>query len=256
MEAEVSTQIGAELYERSEDRTAQRNGYRTRTWDTRVGTVELRVPKIAPGSYFPSLLEPRRRAERALAAVIQEAYVKGISTRKVDDLVRALGMDGISRSEVSRVCKELDKEVEAFLTRPVEGEHPYVWLDATFHKVREGGRVIPMATVVAVGVNTDGWRQVLGIATGPSEDHAFWTAFLRSLLRRGLKGVSPFVICEAWNGNEREFIYQVKPEGGQALIRPIAQMIDEHEIHLAKKKGERVLLSLNTANELMAGYYS
>jgi len=156
MDAEVSNQIGAGLYERSGDRVAHRNGYRIRTWDTRVGTVELRVPKVAPGTYFPSLLEPRRRAERALAAVIQEAYVKGISTRKVDDLVRALGMDGISRSEVSRICKELDREVDAFLNRPIEGEHPYVWLDATFHKVREGGRVVPMATVVAVRVNTDG----------------------------------------------------------------------------------------------------
>ena len=199
MDAEVSTQIGAELYERTEERTAQRNGYRTRTWDTRVGTVELRVPKIAPGTYFPALLEPRRRAERALAAVIQEAYVKGISTRKVDDLVRALGMDGVSKSEVSRICKALDSEVEAFLSRPIEGEHPYVWLDATFHKVREGGRVVPMATVVAVGVNTEGWRQVLGIAAGPSEDHAFWTAFLRSLIRRGLKGVV-LVVSDAHEG--------------------------------------------------------
>ena len=199
MDTEVSTQIGAERYERNEGRVAHRNGYRTRTWDTRVGTVELRIPKITPGTYFPSLLEPRRRAERALAAVIQEAYVKGISTRKVDDLVRALGMDGISKSEVSRICKELDREVEAFLCRPLEGEHPYVWLDATFHKVREGGRVIPMATVVAVGVSTEGWRQVLGVAAGPSEDHAFWTSFLRSLVRRGLKGVV-LVISDAHEG--------------------------------------------------------
>ena len=199
MDAEVSTQIGAELYERTEDRTAHRNGYRTRTWDTRVGTVELRVPKVAPGSYFPSLLEPRRRAERALAAVITEAYVKGISTRKVDDLVRALGMDGISKSEVSRICKALDAEVEAFRHRSIEGEHPYVWLDATYHKVREGGRVVSLATVVAIGVNTQGWRQVLGVEVGPSEDQAFWTAFLRSLLRRGLKGVV-LVISDAHTG--------------------------------------------------------
>lgn len=199
MEGEVSTQIGAELYERTDTRTAHRNGFRTRTWDTRVGTVELQVPKVVPGTYFPSLLEPRRRAEQALAAVIQEAYVKGISTRKVDDLVRALGMDGISKSEVSRICKALDAEVEAFLSRPIEGEHPYVWLDATFHKVREGGRVISMATVVAVGVNTEGWRQVLGIAAGPSEDHAFWTSFLRSLIRRGLKGVA-LVISDGHEG--------------------------------------------------------
>ena len=199
MDAEVSTQIGAELYERTEDRTAQRNGYRSRTWDTRVGTVELRVPKIAPGSYFPALLEPRRRAERALAAVIQEAYVKGISTRKVDDLVRALGMDGISKSEVSRICKALDGEVTAFRSRPIEGEHPYVWLDATYHKVREAGRVVSMATVVAVGVTTDGWRQVLGVDVGASEDQAFWTAFLRSLVRRDLKGVV-LVISDAHEG--------------------------------------------------------
>jgi len=199
MDAEVSTRIGAELYERTEDRTAHRNGYRTRTWDTRVGTIELQVPKIAPGSYFPSLLEPRRRAEKALAAVIQEAYVKGISTRKVDDLVRAMGMEGISKSEVSRICKELDAQVEAFRSRPIEGEHPYVWLDATYHKVREAGRVRSMATVVAVGVNTEGWRQVLGIDVGPSEDHAFWTAFLRSLIRRGLKGVV-LVISDAHEG--------------------------------------------------------
>jgi len=189
MDTEVSSQIGAELYERTDARTAHRNGYRTRTWDTRVGTIELQVPKIAPGSYFPSLLEPRRRAEKALAAVIQEAYVKGISTRKVDDLVRALGMEGISKSEVSRICKALDAEVEAFRTRPIEGEHPYIWIDATYHKVREAGRVVSMATVVAIGVSSEGWRQVLGCDVGPSEDQAFWTAFLRSLVRRGLKGV-------------------------------------------------------------------
>ena len=202
MDAEVSSQIGAELYERTDARTAHRNGYRTRTWDTRVGTVELRVPKIAPGSYFPALLEPRRRAERALAAVVQEAYVKGISTRKVDDLVRALGIDGISRSEVSRICKDLDREVEAFRSRPIEGEHPYLWVDATYHKVREAGRVVSMATVVAVGVTTDGWRQVLGVDVGPSEDHAFWTAFLRSLVRRGLRGVV-LVVSDAHEGLKR-----------------------------------------------------
>src|SRR6266498_4120250 len=199
METEVSGQIGAGPYERSSGRTAYRNGYRTRTWDTRVGTIELKIPKVTAGTYFPSLLEPRRRVERALHAVVCEAYVKGISTRKVDDLVRALGMDGISRSEVSRICKELDREVEAFLSRPIDGEHPYVWLDATFHKVREAGRVISMATVVAVGVNTEGWRQVLGVDVGPSEDQTFWTAFLRSLVRRGLRGVV-LVVSDAHEG--------------------------------------------------------
>jgi putative transposase len=199
METEVSSQIGAGPYERSSTRSAYRNGYRTRTWDTRVGTIELKIPKVTAGTYFPSLLEPRRRAEKALHAVIVEAYVKGISTRKVDDLVRALGMDGISRSEVSRICKVLDEDVKGFLARPIEGVYPYLWLDATFHKIREGGRVISVATVVAVGVSEAGHRSVLGVDTGPSEDHSFWTAFLRSLVRRGLKGVR-LVVSDAHEG--------------------------------------------------------
>src|SRR6266542_2733282 len=189
METKVSSQISATPYERSSGRTAYRNGYRTRTWDTRVGTIELKIPKVTAGTYFPSLLEPRRRAEKALHAVVCEAYVKGVSTRKVDDLVRALGMDGISRSEVSRICKALDEDVKTFLHRGFEGSYPYLWLDATFHKMREGGRVISVATVVAVGVSDAGHRSVLGVDTGPSEDHSFWVAFLRSLVRRGLKGV-------------------------------------------------------------------
>src|SRR5215211_858873 len=156
MDTEVSSQIGAAPYERSSSRSAYRNGYRTRTWDTRVGTIELKIPKVSAGSYFPSLLEPRRRAEKALHAVIVEAYVKGVSTRKVDDLVRALGIDGISRSEVSRICKVLDAEVEAFRTRPIDEPCPYRWVDATFHKVREAGRVVSVATVVAIGVTEQG----------------------------------------------------------------------------------------------------
>jgi putative transposase len=202
METEVSSQIGAAPYERSSSRTAYRNGYRTRTWDTRVGTIELRIPKVSAGTYFPSLLEPRRRAEKALQAVVVEAYVKGVSTRKVDDLVKALGIDGISRSEVSRICKVLDEDVKAFLARPIEGEHPYVWLDATFHKIREGGRVVPVATVVAIGVSQAGHRSVLGCDTGPAEDHAFWLAFLRSLVRRGLRGAR-LVISDAHEGLRR-----------------------------------------------------
>jgi putative transposase len=199
METEVSTQIGAAPYERTEARKAYRNGYRTRTWDTRVGTIELKIPKLTAGTYFPSLLEPRRRAERALHAVICEAYVKGVSTRKVDDLVRALGIDGISKSEVSRICKSLDAEVEAFRTRAIEEEFPYVWLDATYHKVRETDRVISVANVVAVGCNTAGERRVLGTEVGPAEDEAFWTAFLRSLVKRGLKGVQ-LVISDSHTG--------------------------------------------------------
>lgn len=199
METEVSAQIGAAPYERSPERIAYRNGYRTRRWDTRVGTIELKIPKVTAGAYFPSLLEPRRRAEKALHAVVVEAYVKGVSTRKVDDLVRALGIDGISRSEVSRICKVLDTEVRGFLARPIETECPYVWLDATFHKVREAGRVISVATVVAIGVTTTGERTVLGASTGPSEDHQFWVAFLRSLIKRGLRGVR-LVISDAHEG--------------------------------------------------------
>jgi putative transposase len=199
METEVSSQIGAAPYERSSERIAYRNGYRTRRWDTRVGTIELKIPKVTAGVYFPSLLEPRRRAEKALHAVVVEAYVKGVSTRKVDDLVRALGIDGISRSEVSRICKALDEEVRAFLGRAIQEPCPYLWLDATFHKVRETGRVVSVATVVAIGVTEQGDRTVLGAATGPSEDHQFWTSFLRSLVKRGLKGVR-LVISDAHEG--------------------------------------------------------
>jgi len=200
MESEVAGLIGAERHERSGDRTAYRNGSRTRTWDTRVGTIELAIPKVTPGSYFPSLLQPRRRAEHALAAVVQEAYVHGVSTRKVDDLVKALGIDGLSKSEVSRICAELDTVVTAFRTRPLTGEHRYLWVDATYHKVRVDGRVTSQATVVAIGINSlTGDRQVLGIDVGPSEDRAFWTAFLRSLVKRGLKGVH-LIVSDAHEG--------------------------------------------------------
>ena len=199
MEAEVAASIGAERHERTGDRTAYRNGSRTRTWDTRVGTIELAIPKVTPGSYFPSLVQPRRRAEHALLAVVQEAYVHGVSTRKVDELMKALGLDGVSKSEVSRICAELDPLVEAFRTRPLVGAHPYVWVDATYHKVRVDGHVTSQATVVAVGVTAEGERQVLGIDVGPSEDRAFWTAFLRSLVKRGLKGVR-LVISDAHVG--------------------------------------------------------
>ena len=199
METEVAGLIGADRHERSGDRTAYRNGYRTRTWDTRVGTIELAIPKVRPGTYFPSRLQPRRRAEHALLAVVQEAYVHGVSTRKVDDLMKALGLDGMSKSEVSRICGELDTVVAAFRTRPLTGEHRYLWVDATYHKVRVDGRVISQATVVAVGVTTDGERQVLGVDVGPSEDRAFWTAFLRSLVTRGLHGVR-LVISDAHEG--------------------------------------------------------
>jgi putative transposase len=190
MEMEVEEHVGAGRHERSPSRTGQRNGYRERSWDTRVGTVELKVPRVRDSSYFPSLLEPRRKAERALAAVVQEAYVHGVSTRKVDELVKALGMTGISKSRVSELCKELDEEVECFRNRPLEGCYPYVWVDATYVKARQDGRVASTAVVIAVGVNGEsGEREVLGLDVGPSEDGAFWTSFLRSLVARGLSGV-------------------------------------------------------------------
>jgi transposase-like protein len=199
METEVAGLIGAERHERTADRTAFRNGHRLRTWDTRMGTIELAIPEVRPGTYFPSLLQPRRRAEHALLAVVQEAYVHGVSTRKVDDLVRALGVDGISKSEVSRICGELDTAVTAFRTRAITGEHRYVWLDATYHKVRVDGRVVSQATVVAIGVTSEGERQVLGVDVGPSEERVFWTAFLRGLVKRGLTGVR-LVISDAHTG--------------------------------------------------------
>lgn len=190
MEMEVEEHVGAGRHERSAGRVGQRNGYRERAWDTRVGTVELKVPRVRDGGYFPSLLEPRRRAERALAAVVQEAYVHGVSTRKVDELVKALGMTGISKSRVSELCEELDEEVERFRNRPLEGSYPYVWVDATYVKVRQDGRVVSVAVVIAVGVKLQsGEREVLGLDVGPGEDGAFWSAFLRSLVARGLRGV-------------------------------------------------------------------
>lgn len=199
MELEVSQQLGAERYERTADRTGQRNGYRERPWDTRVGTIELKVPKVREGSYYPSLLDPRKRAERALVAVVQEAYVQGVSTRRVDDLVQALGMNGISKSQVSRLCQELDSEVERFRTRKLEGDYPYVWLDATFVKVRENSRVVSQAVVIAIAVRSTGEREVLGLDVGPSEEGAFWTQFLRGLVARGLSGVK-LVISDAHGG--------------------------------------------------------
>ena len=189
MEAEVRARTGAAHGVRDPGRQVRRNGYRERGWETRVGRIGLAIPKLRKGSYFPSFLEPRRTAERALTAVIQEAYVHGVSTRAVGDLVRARGGTGISKSEVSRLVEEIDGRVNAFLTRPLEGEWPYVWIDATYVKAREAGRIVSTATIIAVGVNTDGRREVLGVATGPSEAETFWKGFLRSLADRGLRGV-------------------------------------------------------------------
>ena len=199
MEAEVEARTGAAKGTRSPLREVQRNGYRDRDWDTRAGRIALEIPKLRKGSYLPSFLEPRRTAEKALVAVIQEAYVHGVSTRSVDDLVKAMGAGGMSKSQVSRLCADIDERVSAFLDRPLEGAWPYLWLDATYVKVREGGRIISRAVIIAVAVNEDGKREVLGIATGPSEAETFWTDFLRSLADRGLRGVK-LVIADDHKG--------------------------------------------------------
>jgi putative transposase len=199
MNLEVEALTGAPAGTRSPDRLTHRNGYRERAWDTRAGRIDLAIPKLRKGSYFPAFLEPRRTAEKALTAVIQEAYVHGISTRSVDDLVKAMGMTGISKSQVSRLCEEIDERVNAFLARPIEGEWPYLWIDATYLKTREAGRIVSTAVILAVGVNSDGRREVLGIATGASEAEPFWTAFLRSLADRGLRGVK-LVIADDHKG--------------------------------------------------------
>ena len=199
MELDVEGKTGAGYGEKSAERLAQRNGYRDRLWETRAGAVELRIPKLRTGSYFPGFLEPRRLAEKALTAVVQEAYVHGVSTRSVDDLVKAMGMTGISKSQVSRLCEEIDEKVKAFLNRPLEGDWPYLWIDATYLKVRQSGRIVSVAVIVAVGVNSDGRREVLGMAIGPSEAEPFWTEFLRQLARRGLRGVK-LVISDAHEG--------------------------------------------------------
>jgi putative transposase len=199
MELDVEGLCAAAHGERSDERENWRNGYRDRAWETRAGTIPLRIPKLRRGSYFPAFLEPRRAAEKALAAVVQEAYVQGVSTRSVDELVKALGMSGISKSQVSRLCEEIDERVHAFLERPLEGDWPYLWIDATYVKVRQAGRIVSVAVIIAVAVNTEGRREVVGMSIGPSEAETFWTAFLRSLMRRGLRGVK-LVISDAHHG--------------------------------------------------------
>src|SRR3712207_2959083 len=199
MEAEVAELIGAELGERRpEDRATRRNGYRSRRWDTRAGEIDLQIPKLRQGSYFPSFLQPRKRSEQALVSVVQQAYVCGVSTRRVDQLVESLGLR-VSKSEVSRICAGLDDQVEAFRSRPLEGRYPYLFVDAKVEKVRDGGRVRRKCVVIAHGVHETGRKEIIGLDVGAAATEAFWTEFLRGLVARGLLGVQ-LVISDAHQG--------------------------------------------------------
>ncbi|WCM28582.1 IS256 family transposase [Sphingomonas sp. QA11] len=239
MELEVGGLTGAAYGEKDAERVVQRNGYRERDWETRAGTVELRIPKLRKGSYFPGFLEPRRLAEKALTAVIQEAYIQGISTRSVDDLVQAMGGAGISKSQVSRLCEEIDERVHTFLDRPIEGDWPYIWIDATYLKVRQAGRIVSVAVIIAVGVNSDGRREVLGMDIGASEAATFWTAFLRKLTRRGLRGVKLVisdahegikaavsqVLCASWQRCRVHFMRNALAHAGKAQRRVVSAFV-------------------------------
>ena len=202
MQSEVTSLVGAAPGERTDRRTTHRNGYRERMWSTRVGDIELHIPKLLEGSYFPSFLEPRRRAERALISVIQEAYVQGVSTRKVDRLCRQMGLDLVDKSFVSRLSKGIEEDVQAFKSRQLEAEFPYVFVDARYEKVRQEGRVVSLAVMVAVGVRSDGHREILGFETGMGERYRLWRDFLEGMLQRGLRGVM-LVVSDAHEGLKR-----------------------------------------------------
>src|SRR6201996_1891767 len=199
METDVEGLIGAGRYERGGERTTWRNGHRDRVFDTRLGSLQLRIPKLRQGSYFPPFLEARKVSEKALIAVIQEAWIGGVSTRRVDALVQATGLSGISKSQVSKLCKDIDDRVNAFLDRPIDGEWPYLWLAATYLNVRDGGRIVSVAAIIAVAVTTEGRREIIGLGIGPSEAEPFWSTFLKGLVKRGLRGVK-LVISDAHDG--------------------------------------------------------
>jgi putative transposase len=241
MEMDAENLCAAAYGERSPERLNSRNGYRERLWETRAGSVDLKIPKLRKGSYFPGFLEPRRTAEKALAAVIQEAYIQGVSTRSVDELVKAMGMSGISKSQVSRLCAEIDERVNAFLTRPIEGDWPYLWIDATYLKVREAGRIVSVAVIIAVAVNTDGVREVLGMAIGPSEAEPFWTSFLRSLTRRGLRGVK-LVISDAHEGLKAAAAKVLKATWQRCRVHFLRNAL----AHAGKGQRQVVLALINT----------
>ena len=242
MEFEIEQRTGAAYGERTEDRTNSRNGYRERLWETRAGSIELQIPKLRKGSYFPGFLEPRRTAEKALVAVVQEAYIQGVSTRSVDDLVKAMGMTGISKSQVSRLCEEIDERVNAFLKRPIEGDWPYLWIDATYVKVRSAGRIISVAVIIAIAVNTDGVREVLGVEVGPSEAEPFWTEFLRSLSRRGLRGVK-LVISDAHLGLKAAIAKVFKATWQRCKVHFMRNAL----AHAGNGQRQMVLALINTA---------
>ena len=263
LETEVSAQVGANRYERSSERSTQRNGYRSRRWDTPVGTMDLQIPKLRTGSFFPVWLEPRRRAERALVAVVAEAYVHGVSTRKVEALVQSLGIAGLSKSEVSRLCAVLDEQVQAFRTRRLDAEYPYVWLDARFEHVREGGQVRHMAVIGAYGLRADGVREVLGISVGMSEHTVLWREFLQDLIGRGLRGVQ-LVISDAqlglkaavrevfvgasWQRCTVHFVRNVEarvPKGQQQMVSALVRSIFQQE------SGDTARSRLRTVCELL-----
>jgi putative transposase len=241
MEMDAEGLCAAAYGARSPERANSRNGYRERLWQTRAGSVDLKIPKLRKGSYFPGFLEPRRAGEKALAAVIQEAYIQGVSTRSVDDLVKAMGMTGISKSQVSRLCADIDERVNAFLDRPIEGDWPYLWIDATYMKVREAGRIVSVAVIIAVGVNTDGVREVLGMAVGPSEAEPFWTAFLRSLMRRGLRGVK-LVIADSHEGLKAAAAKVLKATWQRCKVHFLRNAL----AHAGKGQRQMVLAMINT----------
>ena len=242
MDMDVESLCAAFYGERSPERLNSRNGYRERLWETRAGSVDLKIPKLRKGSYFPGFLEPRRTAEKALAAVIQEAYIQGVSTRSVDELVKAMGMSGISKSQVSRLCTEIDERVRAFLDRPIEGDWPYLWIDATYVKSREAGRIVSKAVIIAVAVNTEGVREVLGMAIGPSEAEPFWTGFLRSLTRRGLRGVK-LVISDAHEGLKAAAAKVLSATWQRCRVHFLRNAL----AHAGKGQRQMVLAAINTA---------
>ena len=241
MEMDAEGLCAAAYAERSPERLNSRNGYRDRLWETRAGSVDLKIPKLRKGIYFPGFLEPRRTAEKALAAVIQEAYIQGVSTRSVDELVKTMGMTGISKSQVSRLCTEIDERVNAFLERPIEGDWPYLWIDATYLKVRQAGRIVSVAAIIAVAVNTDGVREILGMAIGPSEAEPFWSGFLRSLTRRGLRGVK-LVISDAHEGIKAAVAKVFKTTWQRCRVHFLRNAL----AHAGKGQRQMVLALINT----------